>query len=52
MPGWEKGLLGQTVGSRILLVVPPDDGYGRAGKPPTIGATDTMVFVVDILDVN
>lgn len=52
MPGWEKGLLGQTVGSRILLVVPPALGYGAAGKPPTISATDTMVFVVDILNVN
>ena len=49
IPGWDKGLVGQTVGSRILLVVPPADGYGAAGKPPTIGATDTMVFVVDIL---
>jgi peptidylprolyl isomerase len=49
IPGWDKGLVGQTVGSRILLVVPPADGYGAAGKPPTIGAKDTMVFVVDIL---
>jgi peptidylprolyl isomerase len=48
MPGWEKGLLGQTLGSRILLVVPPADGYGAKGSPP-IGAKDTMVFVVDIL---
>ena len=46
--GWDKGLVGQTVGSRILLVVPPADGYGAAGKPP-IGGKDTMVFVIDIL---
>ena len=49
IPGWDKGLVGQTVGSRILLVVPPADGYGAAGKPPAIGPKDTMVFVVDIL---
>jgi len=49
-PGWDKGLVGQTVGSRILLVVPPGDGYGAKGKPPTIGPTDTLVFVVEILD--
>ena len=48
IPGWDKGLVGQTVGSRILLVVPPADGYGAKGSPP-IGAKDTMVFVVDIL---
>ena len=47
--GWDKGLVGQTVGSRILLVVPPADGYGAKGNPPTIGAKDTLVFVVDIL---
>jgi len=51
VPGWDKGLVGQTVGSRILLVVPPADGYGPKGSPPKIGAKDTMVFVVDILAV-
>ncbi len=49
IPGWDKGLVGQTVGSRILLVVPPVDGYGTAGKAPTIGPKDTLVFVVDLL---
>jgi peptidylprolyl isomerase len=48
VPGWDKGLVGQTVGSRILLVVPPADGYGAKGNPP-VGPKDTMVFVVDIL---
>jgi peptidylprolyl isomerase len=47
--GWDKGLVGQTVGSRILLVVPPADGYGAKGSPPAIGPTDTLVFVIDIL---
>jgi peptidylprolyl isomerase len=49
IPGWDKGLVGQTVGSRVLLVVPPADGYGAKGSPPKIGAKDTLVFVVDIL---
>jgi peptidylprolyl isomerase len=48
-PGWDKGLVGATVGSRVLLVVPPADGFGAKGSPPLIGATDTMVFVIDIL---
>jgi peptidylprolyl isomerase len=54
--GWDKGLVGQTVGSRILLIVPPAEGYGAKGSPPIgakgsppIGPTDTMVFVVEIL---
>ncbi len=48
--GWDKGLLGQTVGSRVLLVIPPADGYGPVGNPSAgIKGTDTIVFVVDIL---
>lgn len=46
--GWDKGLIGQTVGSRVMLVVPPKDGYGDAGQGEIKG-TDTMVFAVDIL---
>lgn len=50
IPGWDKGLEGQTVGSRVLLTIPPSDGYGKAGNPQGgIKGTDTLVFVVDIL---
>ncbi len=48
--GWDKGLVGQTVGSRVMLVIPPVDGYGKTGSPQAhIKGTDTLVFVVDIL---
>ncbi len=48
--GWDEGLVGQTVGSQILLVIPPDQGYGEQGNPDAgITGTDTLVFVVDIL---
>ncbi len=51
IPGWDKGLVGQTVGSRVLLVLPPKDGYGSSGQSQAgIKGTDTLVFVVDILD--
>jgi peptidylprolyl isomerase len=48
IPGWDKGLVGETVGSRVMLIVPPKDGYGDAGSGEIRG-TDTMVFAVDIL---
>jgi FKBP-type peptidyl-prolyl cis-trans isomerase len=48
--GWDEGLVGQKIGSRVLLVIPPDKGYGASGRPPKIKGTDTMVFVVDIID--
>ena len=48
--GWDKGLVNQTVGSRVMLVIPPADGYGKTGSPQAhIKGTDTLVFVVDIL---
>lgn len=48
--GWDAGLVGQTVGSQVLLVIPPDQGYGSSGQPAAgIKGTDTLVFVVDIL---
>jgi peptidylprolyl isomerase len=51
IPGWDKGLVGQTVGSQVLLVVPPADGYGTSGNTSAgISGTDTLVFVIDILD--
>jgi peptidylprolyl isomerase len=49
--GWDQGLVGQTVGSRVLLVIPSALGYGKNGQPDAgIKGTDTLVFVVDILD--
>ena len=50
IPGWDKTLVGKKVGSRVLIVIPPKDGYGDAGSPPKISGKDTLVFVVDILD--
>ncbi|MBE7372412.1 FKBP-type peptidyl-prolyl cis-trans isomerase [Dermacoccus barathri] len=51
--GWDKALVGKKVGSRVLVVVPPADGYGAQGNPQAgIQPTDTLVFVVDILAAN
>ncbi len=51
IPGWDKGLIGQTVGSRVMLSIPPADGYGSAGQSQAgIKGTDTLVFVVDLVD--
>lgn len=46
--GWDKGLVGQRVGSQVLLVVPPADGYPEGSGSIPAGAT--LVFVVDLLD--
>ncbi len=50
---WDEHIVGQTVGTRLLLVVPPKDGYGATGSPDgQIKGTDTLVFVLDILDAS
>jgi peptidylprolyl isomerase len=50
--GWDQGLVGKHVGDRVLLVIPPDLGYGPNGGQADagIGKNDTLVFVVDIVD--
>jgi peptidylprolyl isomerase len=48
--GWSQGLTGKKVGSRVLIVIPPDLGYGDT--PPEgsgIAKGATLVFTVDIL---
>jgi peptidylprolyl isomerase len=50
--GWEKGLLGIRKGGRRELVIPPKLGHGAAGAPPDIGPNETLVFVIDALEIR
>ena len=51
--GWDKGLVGRSVGDRVLLSIPPEHGYGMRGAPQAgIGGADTLVFVVDVVGVR
>ncbi len=45
--GWDKTLVGQKIGSRVLLTIPPAEGYG--GNPTNELAKNTLIFVVDVL---
>ena len=48
--GWDERLVGRTVGSRVILEIPPAKGYGKAGNEQAgIKGTDTLFFVIDIL---
>lgn len=47
--GWDQGLEGQKVGSRVELVIPPALGYGEQGSGDKIKPNATLVFVVDIV---
>ena len=50
IPGFDKTLVGKAMGTRMLLSIPPADGYGSTGNSQAgISGTDTLVFVVDLL---
>jgi peptidylprolyl isomerase len=50
IPGFDKTLVGKRIGTRMLLSIPPADGYGSSGNSQAgISGTDTLVFVVDLL---
>jgi peptidylprolyl isomerase len=46
--GFLSGVVGQTVGSRVLVVIPPELAYGDQASA-LIPANSTLVFVIDIL---
>jgi peptidylprolyl isomerase len=48
--GWERGLEGMREGGRRQIVVPPELGYGERGAP-SVPSGETLVFVIDLLDV-
>jgi len=49
--GWDKGVAGMKVGGRRKLTIPPDMGYGSQGAGGVIKGGETLVFVVDLLNV-
>jgi peptidylprolyl isomerase len=50
--GWDRGVAGMRVGGRRRLVVPAHLGYGERGAGEAIGPGETLIFVVDLLDVR
>ena len=50
--GWREGLQLIGEGGRILLITPPNLAYGRRGNPPLIGRNETLIFIVDLIEVQ
>lgn len=50
--GWGQGIPGMKVGGRRMLVIPPHLGYGAQSPTPAIAKNDTLVFVIDLVDVR
>lgn len=51
IPGFQKGLTGQHIGSRVVIGMPSEDGYPQ-GSPPLIEPGDSLIFVVDLISAN
>lgn len=50
--GWDQGVQGMKVGGRRQLVIPPHLGYGDRGAGGVIKPGETLIFVVDLLNVG
>ncbi len=49
--GWDEGVAGMKVGGRRQLTIPPHMGYGSRGAGGVIKGGETLIFVVDLLNV-
>ncbi|MGV8897401.1 MAG: FKBP-type peptidyl-prolyl cis-trans isomerase [Rhodoglobus sp.] len=52
VPGFAKALIGKRVGSQVIAVIPPSEGYPAGAAPTSVPDGSTMVFVFDILGIE
>lgn len=52
IPGWAEGLQMMKGGGKARLVIPPQLGYGKKGKPPNIPPCAILIFEIELLGIE
>jgi FKBP-type peptidyl-prolyl cis-trans isomerase len=50
--GWDAGLVGQKLGSRVILTIPSAQAYGAAGSGTLVPPNSDLIFVVDLISAS
>jgi len=51
IPGWQQALTQMPVGSRWMVWIPPEQGYGLRGAGASIGPNETLIFDIELIEV-